>query len=151
GIPFWVGGRSTASLRRAARFGAGWMPAMLTPADFRHGWAQLDQFAFEAGRDPADITGAIHIFASIGATYEAAVDQLAPGIEAIFRAPFANFEPLCLVGTAEQWLEQIGRFAEAGVRHVNILLYTRDLLGDVQLIGEQVIPHLRRVQLAHAS
>ena len=104
GIPFWIAGRSEASLHRAAELGAGWLPGLITPHDFRQEWARVGEYAMAAGRDPESITGALHIFASIGSTYEAAVKQLAPGIEAIFHAPFANFEPLCLVGTSNQYL-----------------------------------------------
>ena len=142
GIPFWIGGRAEASLRRAAELGAGWIPALITPDDFREGWTRLGEYAVAVGRDPARITGAIHIFASIGPSYEAAASVLAPAIEAIFHAPLAHFAPLCLVGTADQWVEQIGRYAEVGVRHVNVLLYTQDLLGDVQQIGAEVVPRL---------
>ena len=146
GIPFWIGGGRDASLRRAAALGAGWIPALITPDDFRERWARLREYAVAAGRDPTSITGAIHVFASIGPTYEAAVSVLAPAIDAIFHAPFEHFAPLCLVGTADQWLEQIGRFAEAGVRHVNILLYTQDLIGDVQHIGDEVVPRLQGIE-----
>jgi probable F420-dependent oxidoreductase len=143
GIPFWIGGRTEASLRRVAELGAGWMPALITPDDFRQGWAQLGEYAIAVERDLASMTGAIHVFASIGSSYEAAVSVLTPAIEAIFHAPFAHFAPLCLVGTTDDWVEQIGRYAEAGVRHVNVLLYTRDLISDVQQIGDEVVPHLR--------
>jgi probable F420-dependent oxidoreductase len=143
GIPFWIGGRTEASLRRVAELGAAWIPALITPEDFRQGWSQLGEHVGAAGRDPASLTGAIHVFASIGPSYEAATSVLAPAIEAIFRAPFAHFAPLCLVGTADHWVEQIGRYAEAGVRHVNVLLYTHDLLGDVQQIGDEVVPRLQ--------
>ena len=146
GIPFWIGGRAGASLRRAAALGAAWIPALITPDDFRKGWNRLGEYAAADGRDPTSITGAIHVFASIGRSYEEAVGVLAPGIEAIFHAPFEHFAPLCLVGTADQWLEQIGRFAQAGVRHVNILLYTRDLIGDVQHIGDEVVPRLQSLE-----
>ena len=148
GIPFWIGGRSDASLRRAAEFGAGWIPTLVTPDDFRQGWAKLGEYAVAAGRDVERITGAIHIFASIGPSYEAAASVLAPAIEAIFHAPFAAFAPLCLVGTADDWVEQIGRFAEVGVRHVNVLLYTQDLIGDVQQIGHEVVPRLQGLKRA---
>jgi probable F420-dependent oxidoreductase len=146
GIPIWVGGRVDESLRRAARFGSGWMPTLIGPDTFRESWPRLGEYAVAAGRDPADITGAVYLFASIGPTYEAARSTLAPGIEAIFRAPFDAFEAFCLVGTSEQWIEQIGRFVEAGVRHVNVLLYTNDLLSDVQQIGDEVAPRLRALQ-----
>lgn len=138
GVPFWIGGRADASLRRAAAVGTCWMPTLITPEEFQQGLTQVHEYGLALGRDPAAISGALHVFASIGPSYEAAASVLAPGIEAIFHAPFEAFAPLCLVGTADQWLEQIGRFADAGVRHVNLLLYTRDLLSDTQQIGEEV-------------
>ena len=149
GLPYWIGGRADASLRRAAALGTGWIPTLITPDDFGQGWTQLGEYARAAGRDPAQITGAIHVFAAIGRSYEAAASVLAPGIEAIFHTSFAHFAPLCVVGTAAQWVEQIGCFATAGVRHVNVLLYTQDLIGDVQQIGEEVIPHLSEFGRTH--
>ena len=142
-IPMWIGGKAEASLRRAAAYGDGWLPTLLAPADYRTLWSTLGEYLQAAGREPGSVTGGLYIFAAIGRSQEAARAVLAPAIEAIFHAPFAHFEPLCLLGTADDWLEQIGRFAEAGVRHVNVLLYTQDLLGDVQHIGEAVAPRLR--------
>ncbi len=142
-IPMWIGGKAEGSLRRAATYGDGWLPTLLTPADYQSLWATLGEYLHAAGRDPASLAGGLYTFAAIGPSREAARAVLAPGIEAIFRAPFAHFEPLCLLGTADDWVEQIGRFAAVGVRHVNVLLYTRDLLGDVQHIGETVVPRLR--------
>ncbi len=142
GIPIWVGGRVDESLRRAAKVGSAWMPTLITPNDYGAAWPRLMEYASEAGRDPASIRGALYLFATIGPSYEAARAVLAPNIEAIFSAPFDVFEPFCLVGTANDWSEQIGRFVENGVRHVNVLLYTNDLLSDVQQIGDEVIPQL---------
>ena len=142
-IPMWIGGKADGSLRRAAAFGDGWMPTLLTGADYGPLWTTLGEYLRAEGRDAASMTGALYTFAAIGRSHEGARAVLAPGIEAIFHAPFAHFEPLCLLGTADDWLEQIGRFAEAGVSHVNVLLYTQDLLGDVQHIGEAVVPRLR--------
>ena len=148
GIPMWVGGRAEESIRRAARVGAAWMPALITPGDFQAGWANLQEYSAREGRTPGSIRGAVYLFASIGSSYEAARSTLAPAIEAIFHAPFEAFEGLCLVGTPDDWLEQIARFAHAGVRHVNFLLYTNDLLGDVQQIGDEVAPRLRRFEIS---
>ncbi len=142
-IPMWIGGKAEGSLRRAATYGDGWLPTLLTPADYQSLWATLGEYLHAAGRDPASLAGGLYTFAAIGPSHEAARAVLAPGIEAIFHAPFAHFEPLCLLGTADDWVEQIGRFAEVGVRHVNVLLYTQDLLGDVQHIGGAVVPRLR--------
>ena len=141
-IPMWIGGKAEGSLRRAAAYGDGWLPTLLTAADYRVLWATLGEHLRAAGRDPGSITGGLYIFAAIGRSHAAARAVLAPAIEAIFHAPFAHFESLCLLGTADDWLEQIGRFAEAGVSHVNVLLYTQDVLADVQHLGEAVLPRL---------
>jgi len=141
-VPTWIGGKADGSLRRVANFGDGWLPTLLTVEDYRRRWTQLGECLQVAGRDAASITGGLYTFAAIGRTHEAARQVLAPGMEAIFNAPFAHLEPFCLVGTPDDWLEQVGRFVEAGVRHVNVLLYTQDLIGDVQQIGQEVLPRL---------
>ncbi|MDQ4037605.1 MAG: LLM class flavin-dependent oxidoreductase [Actinomycetota bacterium] len=147
GIPIWVGGRVEESLRRAAKVGSAWMPTLISPDDFRTMWPRLGEKALEAGRDPASIEGAVYLFGTIGPSYEAARGILAPSIEAIFRSPFEYFESFCMVGTSEQWLEQIGRFKDAGARHVNVLLYTNDLLSDVEQIGNEVASVLQPIAL----
>ena len=141
-IPIWIGGKAEGSLRRAAAVGDAWLPALLTVEDYRLLRTRLEEYLDAASRDQASITSGLYTFAAIGRTREDARAVLAPAIEAIFHAPFEHFESLCLFGTPNDWLEQIGRFAEAGVRHVNVLLYTRDLLGDVHMIGQEVVPRL---------
>lgn len=141
-IPTWIGGKADGSLRRAAEYGDGWLPTLLTHEDYRRLWVQLGEHLGTAGRDASSIIGGLYCFAAIGETYEDARQVIAPGVEAIFNAPFSVFEPLCLLGTADDWLAQIGRFAEAGVSHVNVLLFTQDLIGDVHAIGEKVVSRL---------
>ena len=141
-IPIWVGGKAEGPLLRTAACADGWMPALITPSDYRTLWSRLSEYVESEGREMSSITGAIYVFAAIGTTYEEARNVLAPGIEAIFHAPFQNFEPVCLVGSADHWVEQIGRFAAVGVTHVNVLLYTRDLISDVQRIGQEVVPRV---------
>ena len=142
-IPTWIGGKADGPLRRAAASGDGWLPALLTPEDYQRLWAQLGEYLHAAGRDAASMVPGFYAFAAIGRTREEARQVLAPAIEGIFHAPFAYFEPLCICGTADDWVEQIGRFADVGVRHVNVSLRTQDLIGDVQYIGEEVVPRLR--------
>lgn len=144
-IPIWVGGKAEGALRRAAAFGTGWMPVLVSPEEFEGLWAQLGGYLEAAGRDQAEVTGGVYCFGAIADSYDAARAMIAPGVEGIYHTAFDAFEPFCLVGTADDWLERIDRFAAAGVSHMNVLLFTQDLLGDVEAVGERVAARLAPV------
>jgi alkanesulfonate monooxygenase SsuD/methylene tetrahydromethanopterin reductase-like flavin-dependent oxidoreductase (luciferase family) len=62
-MPLWIGGNSEAAMRRAARFGDGWIPSFITPEQFRVGVEKTQALAAEAGREvPADHFGALFYF-----------------------------------------------------------------------------------------
>lgn len=52
----WIGGRSDAAIRRAVRFGGGYMPYLVSPAQLDKRRQRLAEFAAAAGR-PADQIG----------------------------------------------------------------------------------------------
>jgi probable F420-dependent oxidoreductase len=54
--PVWIGGRSEAAMRRAARFGDAWHPSHLTGAELRERIPELHRECERAGRSPADVT-----------------------------------------------------------------------------------------------
>ncbi len=54
--PLWIGGRSDAAIRRAARVGDGWHPSHLTTDELRRGIAELHAECDRAGRSPAEVT-----------------------------------------------------------------------------------------------
>jgi alkanesulfonate monooxygenase SsuD/methylene tetrahydromethanopterin reductase-like flavin-dependent oxidoreductase (luciferase family) len=54
-FPIWIGGASDAALRRVARFGTGWTPSSLTPAEQGERLPRLRQLLEEHGRSLAEI------------------------------------------------------------------------------------------------
>jgi len=50
-----VGGAPPHALRRAVRFGDGWIPAGVEPADLKSGIEQLHEMSAEAGRPPLEV------------------------------------------------------------------------------------------------
>jgi probable F420-dependent oxidoreductase len=62
-FPLWIGGNSEAAMRRAGRFGDGWIPSFITPARLGDGVKRTQAFAAEAGREvPVDHFGVLFYY-----------------------------------------------------------------------------------------
>jgi alkanesulfonate monooxygenase SsuD/methylene tetrahydromethanopterin reductase-like flavin-dependent oxidoreductase (luciferase family) len=55
-LPLWIGGRSEAAVRRAARVGDAWHPSHLTVEELRRRIPQLHAECERAGRSTQDVT-----------------------------------------------------------------------------------------------
>jgi alkanesulfonate monooxygenase SsuD/methylene tetrahydromethanopterin reductase-like flavin-dependent oxidoreductase (luciferase family) len=72
-----VGGRSEAALRRAGRYGDGYLSYVLTPERIGSALDVMRREAEGAGRDPSSLTSAHLVFITVRPTYEAALDEAA--------------------------------------------------------------------------
>jgi probable F420-dependent oxidoreductase len=127
--PIWVGGKGDRALRRAARLGDGYLAIASDPPTLRREVTRLREFV-ERERAPRDLTVA-----------------LIEGI-AMSSAPIPD-DRSALHGSAEQIVEGMRRYADAGLQH---------LVAGVRLAGEigyaaatdaldrvaaEVLPHVR--------
>jgi alkanesulfonate monooxygenase SsuD/methylene tetrahydromethanopterin reductase-like flavin-dependent oxidoreductase (luciferase family) len=96
--PFWVGGGSRRSVRRAAEFGDAWHPSRPSFQLLEEGAPRLRRLAERAGRDPGKIQIAARHPMKI---LDGAADSEWP-----------------LVGTESSVINGINRFATAGVSHL---------------------------------
>src|ERR1700689_3420414 len=72
GPPVWIGGRAEGPLKRAALYGDGWMPYVLTPKRFADGPDFIGKEAERPGRKIPECGPCIQIFCRLGETVEAA-------------------------------------------------------------------------------
>ncbi len=79
-VPLIVGGRSDAALRRAARFGDGWLGIWASPRRFASVMQEIAEQARGAGRDPGSFEHALNVWCGFGATRAAAREPLAAGM-----------------------------------------------------------------------
>jgi len=97
--PLWVGGNTRAALRRALRHGDGWHGFEVYPEDMADVRAQLDELGGELGRDPAELELSV------------VRGMVPPGREEeSFIEGRRN-----LGASAGEMVEELGRYAEAGV------------------------------------
>jgi probable F420-dependent oxidoreductase len=106
--PIWIGGHSSAALRRAARLGDGWHPvganpaAPLRPADLGAKLTKLRGYCEQLGRDPASLT--ISFKAPL---YDTTLTGDSLDAEGRERRP--------LSGTTDQIIEDIHAYGSLGV------------------------------------
>ena len=98
-IPLIIGGRSDAAVRRAGRFGDGWLGIWVSPRRFSSVVGQVGEHASHAGRDPGGFEHAINVWCGFGANRDAARAPLAAGMQTFYQMPFEPFERYSPYGT----------------------------------------------------
>lgn len=136
-LPVLSGGNSPGARERAARYGHGWLPAVLTPAEVASGLAEIRAIAERAGRVlPDDFDVAPQLSVSIGRDTADAVanfetSQLYQHMRSLSGSTLkdqdtADFAGRNLIGNAEQMLEQVRAYAAAGVTTLSALLFAKN-------------------------
>jgi alkanesulfonate monooxygenase SsuD/methylene tetrahydromethanopterin reductase-like flavin-dependent oxidoreductase (luciferase family) len=146
-LPMLSGGNALGSRQRAGQYADGWLPACLTPAEIAAGMAEVRAAADEAGRElPADFDVAPQLSVAIGRTQTEAMatfesSQLYKHMLSLSQSTLkgrqADWAERNLIGTAEQMIDQIGRYAEAGVTTLSGLLFaSNDISHTIDQVSE---------------
>jgi probable F420-dependent oxidoreductase len=126
--PLWIGGRSDAAVRRAARAGDAWHPSHLTVDELRRRIPELHAECERAGRSPDDVTVATR--------------------RKLVRAPSsADGEPeRLLAGDAGAIAATVAELEDAGVEHLVVEIpgaSEGELLENLDWFGREVLAEIR--------
>jgi len=111
--PLWVGGTSLPALRRAVRFGDGWLSGLQTPREFAASRRRLFELSDEAGR-PRPLTG-IGLHAAIGTASDPDLTEVTAGMmQSMYGVPADRAREVAIAGTPGQVASQLAPYAEAG-------------------------------------
>lgn len=157
-IPFWYGGATPASARRAAEYCDGWMPGRITLKTIEKRVTQMTGIVAENGR-PMPTVGVVPPTTIAATEEEAWAGTSVEGLlkwandrgkwwvkpeSGVFETA-ADIEGSLIAGTPDQVTEATAKFADVGVDHLVFdlrLSYDR-WLPSIELLGNEVIPHLR--------
>lgn len=120
-IPIIVGGRSDAAIRRAGRFGDGWLGIWNSPRRFAAAVELAAEEAARAGRPDPPRQHAMQVWCGLADSREAARARLAPAMEAFYQLPFERFEKYCPYGTADDVAEFLAPYVAAGCTALNLI------------------------------
>jgi alkanesulfonate monooxygenase SsuD/methylene tetrahydromethanopterin reductase-like flavin-dependent oxidoreductase (luciferase family) len=130
-LPLWIGGGGEkVSLRLAARHADGWNVAFIPPEAYRHKVEVLDDHCAAVGRDPATIEKTVNL--PLAWTEEDLGVQFA-GVADYVR-------PSALLGSAQQMIDHIGRYADAGAQTVIVALRAPFDPDALDRFGTEVVP-----------
>ena len=147
GPPIWIGGRSDAALRRAARLGDGWVAYLVTPDRFRTSLEKIDGLARESKRvlAPETFEAAHVLFTVVDDDWEHARAQAARQLARQYNQPFDDLaRKYCLLGSPSACLEQLDRFVAAGARTF-VIYFTvppERVLEQLERFGTEILPHV---------
>lgn len=117
--PIVVGGRSSAAHKRAARWGAGWVPSQATTDDIRTGVAAIRALRAEAGLAPDIGIVGISNPSIIADSVDAAVETAAPSQSGHYDGR-QDFLDRTISGDLDTWVERVRAYQEAGVNYIEL-------------------------------
>jgi alkanesulfonate monooxygenase SsuD/methylene tetrahydromethanopterin reductase-like flavin-dependent oxidoreductase (luciferase family) len=135
-IPIVVGGRSDAAVRRAGRFGDGWLGIWVSPRRFGSVVTQIAEHAVDAGRNPSGFEHAMNVWCGFGGSRDSARASLAAGMQAFYQMPFEPFERYSPYGTPEEVANFLRPYVEAGCSAFNVIPCASDQETAVSAVAE---------------
>ncbi|MDQ3735469.1 MAG: LLM class flavin-dependent oxidoreductase [Actinomycetota bacterium] len=153
-LPFWIAGRRTAAMRRAARFGQAWMPYLYTPEMVADSRAEIQRLAREAGATSWDGLTAVHVFTTVDSDGNEARRVAAERVGRTYQQDFTGSRSRYLVaGTPAECVSQFREYLDAGV---DVILFRLTCASSqapsmLQLIADEVIPELRGASAGSAE
>lgn len=133
------------ALRRVGRLGDGWMVEMSTPEEFGRRWQRILAYAREAGRTPLPQESMIHFYVNIQDQSSIAFEEARRFYEAYHLGSFPEdyLRWRLVTGTAEQVVERISQFINAGCTLPIIRFASWDPMGQMRVAMQKVFPALR--------
>ena len=116
--PVWFGARTEPALKRAVRYGDGWMgPGSSSTADFRQHVSFVRQFLEESGRDPAAFAISKRVYVAIDDDADRAERRLTDWFGHHYGNP-GMASQVSIWGPPEHCYERIEEIIDAGARHL---------------------------------
>ncbi|MEM7091806.1 MAG: LLM class flavin-dependent oxidoreductase [Actinomycetota bacterium] len=135
-VPFVVGGRSDAALRRAGTLGDGLLGIWSTAQRFGSAAARVEEVGDEVGRGDIEWQHGMQIWVGIGDGPDDGRTNVAETMGRFYNMPFEPFAKYVPVGNAEQIAETLAPYVDAGASTLNLTPCGPDPLTAFETIAE---------------
>ena len=146
--PIWVAGRREAAMRRAVRYGDGWLPYLYSPERYRSSVEKINAIAEGEGRDLSGFQWANFQFISIYDTREQAAQVAAQslGMQYRYSGDFLDIVgSYCVLGPVEECISRLQEYVDAGAKHFvfNWACPPEDRARHIETVSKEIIPYFR--------
>jgi probable F420-dependent oxidoreductase len=145
GPPVWMGGNADATIRRAATRSDGWFPTPPSKEWFAERWEKAREAAREAGRDGGAVDSAVYVSLNVDPDRRKAQEDTERYVLEYYGIPLEAMRhgQSYFVGDAEEAVEWLRGFVDAGARNLVLRFATLDPLPQLETVAEHVLPGLR--------
>lgn len=134
--PLVIGGRSDAALRRAARYGDGWIGAWCSPRRFAEAVQMIDDDATDLGRTDTNWTHGYQPWVGVADSVDEARSLVGDAMEAFYKVPFSAFEKYTPVGTPADVAATLRAYRDAGCSMFNLKVVAGTDAESLEATGE---------------
>ncbi len=141
--PVLIGGYVDAVLKRAGTVGDGWLTYFYTPDSFTKGWAKVQAFAREAGRDPATLTSTNQLAIYVGRDREQTTADMRQWLSTEWDVAAWSESTIehAIHGSPAECVAQLKAHVATGVDRIILIPY-RYQREQVEQIAKEVLPKL---------
>jgi len=140
-LPLWFGGHHENALRRAVKYGNGWMGAGSSSSSaFIRESAMIRRFLDEAQRDPASFTYGKRVYLAVDKDKVRAERRLREWFQRRYKN--ADLGPrVSIWGSREECTEKIQELVRAGAQHI-VFNPMFDEMEHLEVCAKEIMPHL---------
>lgn len=146
--PIWVAGRKDVAIRRAARYGDGWLPYMYTPEQLSESIAKVRAAAETSDRDPDSIEAGIFIWSVVDDDGDRARTAANRFLSVTYAQDFTSLVPrYALAGDPDDCAARLREFVDAGASLAILAPASSDRSATsviVERLARDVLPLVRR-------
>jgi alkanesulfonate monooxygenase len=141
--PILIGGYVDAVLKRVATKGDGWLTYFYTPESYKRGWAKIEGFAREAGRDPKTLTGTNQVAILVGRSREETEAPMRHWLQTEWDVAAWSESTIehAIRGSVKECIEQLRTHVASGVDRLILIPY-RYQPEQVEIIAKEILPAL---------
>jgi len=144
--PIWISGRKEVAMRRAARYGDGWLPYMYTPEQLAESITKIREFGEEYGRDLSHFTPGIFLFTAAHEDQATGFKMANDKLSEQYAQDFTKLvDKYTLAGTPERCRARLQEYLDAGARFVFLSTACADDYIDrnLELMATQIVAPCR--------